>query len=143
MVAHLASVEYAGVHVRSGARSTRNKVLGLGTDIATNTYDEYHTVIPVKGIVERFARNANRGVVCLVGLQSNQFPRAMDMAREFRKHGIAVAIGGIHVGGLMSMIPKMPPDLCEAVDLGITLFAGEAEGRFGDFLRSADPIPTG
>ena len=114
------------------------KVLGADTEIVINAQDEYHTVIPIERIVNRFADNANRGLVCLVGVQSNQFPRAMDLARQFRAHGIAVAIGGFHVSGLMAMIPELPADLREALNLGITLFAGEAEGRFGDFLRDAD-----
>jgi radical SAM superfamily enzyme YgiQ (UPF0313 family) len=49
-----------------------------------------------------------------------------------------VAIGGFHVSGCLSMLPELPDDLKEAVDLGVTLFAGEAEGRFGDFLNDAD-----
>jgi hypothetical protein len=35
------------------------------------------------------------------------------------------------------MLPQMPDDLKEAQDLGITLFAGESEGRFEDFLCAA------
>ena len=36
------------------------------------------------------------------------------------------------------MLPDLPPDLKEALDLGITLFAGEAEGRMADLLRDID-----
>ena len=36
----------------------------------------------------------------LVGVQSNQYPRALDLARQFRKHGVTVAIGGFHVSGV-------------------------------------------
>jgi hypothetical protein len=36
------------------------------------------------------------------------------------------------------MIPKLPPDLQEALDLGITLYAGEAEGRMDEVLRDVD-----
>jgi radical SAM superfamily enzyme YgiQ (UPF0313 family) len=115
-----------------------NKVLGEGTELEINAYDEYHTVIPVKDIARRFKANGNRGLVCLVGVQSNQFPRAMDLTRQLRAHGIQVAIGGFHVSGLMALIPEMPDDLREALDLGATLFAGEAEGRFGDLLKAAD-----
>ena len=118
--------------------AAENQVLGADTRIEINAYDEYHTVVPVKSIVQRFADNGNRGIVCLVGVQSNQFPRAMDIARQLRRHGIQVAIGGFHVSGLISMIPELPADLREALDLGVTLFAGEAEGRFGDFLKAAD-----
>ena len=35
------------------------------------------------------------------------------------------------------MLPDLPPDLQDAMDSGITLFAGEAEGRLDDLLRAA------
>ena len=75
--------------------------------------------------------------MCLVGVQSNQFPRALDLARRFRQAGMQVAIGGFHVSGCLAMLPDLPAELQEALDLGITLFAGEAEGRFADLLRAA------
>src|SRR4029079_11144887 len=45
-----------------------------------------------------------------------------------------------HLSGCLAMLPKMPPEMQEALDLGIHLFAGEAEGRMGDGLRD---VPTG
>ena len=36
------------------------------------------------------------------------------------------------------MLPELPPDLKEALDLGITLFAGEAEGRMATLLQDID-----
>ena len=72
-----------------------------------------------------------------MGVQTNQFPRAMDIAEPLRAAGIAVCIGGFHVSGCIAMLPDMPPELQEAMDLGVTLFAGEAEGRLDDLLRAA------
>ena len=111
------------------------RVLGDDVDLVVNVYDESHTFIPVKKIIRRL-RSA-RGVVLLAGVQSNQFPRAVDLAREFRAAGFPVAIGGFHISGCMSMLPELPPDIQEAQKLGITLFAGEAEGRMEDVLRDA------
>jgi hypothetical protein len=71
-------------------------------------------------------------------VQSNQFPRALDFGRIFRARGLPVVIGGFHVSGCISMLPELPDDLREALDLGITLFAGEAEGRMVDLLRDID-----
>ena len=111
----------------------------LGPDVALeiHAYDECHTVIPVGRIIRRI-KAADAGLVCLVGVQSNQFPRAMDLAARLRAAGVAVAIGGFHVSGCLAMLPRLPPDLDEAQRLGVTLFAGEAEGRleglFGDAL---------
>jgi hypothetical protein len=118
--------------------AARRQVLGEGTEIAIEAYDETNIKIPFDNIVKRFRDNDNRGIICLVGVQSNQFPRAMDIARQFRKHGIQVVIGGFHVSGCLSMLPELPDDLRAAMDMGITLFAGESEGRLGDLLRAAD-----
>ena len=82
--------------------------------------------------------NGNRGLVCLVGVQSNQFPRAVDLARQFRAQGIQVAIGGFHVSGCLAMLKDVPPDIQEAIDLGISIFAGEAEEHFDEVLIDAD-----
>ena len=54
-----------------------------------------------------------------------------------RALGVQVAIGGFHVSGMLSMLPGIQPELQEAMDLGISLFAGEAEGRFEGVLRDA------
>src|SRR4051794_37749769 len=87
----------------------------LGPDVAIEirAYDECHTVIPVKQIIRR-VRAADGGIVCLVGVQSNQFPRAVDIARQFREAGVAVAIGGVFVfcglaGGAGVWPPPPPP----------------------------------
>ena len=51
--------------------------------------------------------------------------------------GVQVCIGGFHVSGCLAMLPELTPELKEAMDLGISLFAGEAEGRFEEVLRDA------
>ncbi|MDQ6706875.1 MAG: radical SAM protein, partial [Acidobacteriota bacterium] len=110
-------------------------VLGDDVDIAITAFDETNTRVRP----ERIARQAagKRALIVLVGVQSNQFPRAMDMARIFRAAGVQVCMGGFHVSGCLSMLPEVPPELKEAMDLGISLFAGEAEGRFEEVLRDA------
>ena len=112
-------------------------LLGEDVGIAVSAYDEYNTRIPIKQIIRRFKKNGNSGLICLVGVQSNQFPRAIDISRKFRAAGIQVVIGGFHVSGCLSMLPDMTRDLKEAVNLGITLFAGEVEGRLDLLLEAA------
>lgn len=111
----------------------------LGPDVAIDieVRDETTEVLPLRRIIRRFERNGLHGLVCLVGVQSNQFPRAMDIARQLRAAGIQVAIGGFHVSGCLAMLPELPPDLQEAEALGICLFAGEAEGRLEELVRAA------
>ncbi len=112
------------------------RVLGEEVAIECHALDESNTRIDVARIV-REIRSAGGGLVGLVGVQSNQFPRAMDLAREFREAGVAVAIGGFHVSGCLAMLPGIQPDLQEALDLGVSLYAGEAEGRLEGLLRDA------
>ncbi|MGB6561908.1 MAG: radical SAM protein [Candidatus Binataceae bacterium] len=111
--------------------------LGDDVDIDIEIRDETNSYIPVKRIIRRFTRNQNRGLVCLVGVQTNQFARAVDIARELRVAGIQVAIGGFHVSGCLAMLQDLPAELKEALALGITLFAGEAEGRLDEIFRAA------
>ena len=63
--------------------------------------------------------------------------RAVDLARELRARGVDVVIGGFHVSGCLSMLDGLPWDLQEAIDLGVSLFAGEAEEHVDALLRDA------
>jgi radical SAM superfamily enzyme YgiQ (UPF0313 family) len=119
------------------AECAEAKVLGPDVDIAIEAYDECNTVIDVKRTI-RTIRASGGGFVGLIGVQSNQYPRALDLARQFRAAGITVIMGGFHVSGCISMLPELPPDLKEALSLGVILFAGEAEGRMADLLREID-----
>jgi hypothetical protein len=114
----------------------QRRVLGPEVAIEIYAYDECHTVIPIRRIIRRI-KDADAGLVCLVGVQSNQFPRAMDLAARFREAGIQVAVGGFHISGCLAMLPELPPDLEAAKGLGVTLFAGEAEGRLAGLFADA------
>jgi Radical SAM superfamily len=116
------------------AACAEERALGPDVDIEIEACDECNTVIDVKATARRI-KAAGGGFVGLVGVQSNQFPRALDLAREFRAAGMTVVIGGFHVSGCISMLPQLPPDLKEAQDLGVILFAGEGEGRMADLIR--------
>ena len=119
------------------AECAAEKALGPDVDIEIEGCDECNTIVDVKGTI-RSIREAGGGFVGLVGVQSNQFPRALDLGRQFRAAGITVVIGGFHASGCLSMLPEPPPDLKVALDLGIVLFAGEGEGRMGALLRDID-----
>ena len=112
------------------------QVLGADTELLVDAYDETNTHIRF----DRIARDitaAGAGMVGFAGVQSNQFPRAMDLARRFRALGIDVAIGGFHVSGTLAMLPAITPELQEAMDLGIVLYAGEAEDGLEALLCDA------
>jgi radical SAM superfamily enzyme YgiQ (UPF0313 family) len=113
------------------------RILGDDVDIVVNAYDETKTVIPIKKIIRRIKASGGGGLICLVGVQSNQFPRAVDMARQFLAAGVQVVVGGFHVSGCLAMLPEMPADIKEAQEMGVALFAGEAEGRFDELFADA------
>ncbi len=133
-IAYIPSNSLASVHALALDVAQR-RGLGDDVDIEVYSHDENHTVVPTRDIIRRLKEA--EGVVFLVGVQSNQFPRAVDIARDFRAEGIPVVIGGFHVSGCMSMLKETPPDLVEAKEMGITLYAGEAEGRMDALLRDA------
>ena len=112
------------------------KALGADVDLVIHAFDETNTVIYTDKIVS-LIESADDGMVMLVGVQSNQFPRALDIARPLRAENIKVAIGGFHVSGTMSMLKDRDPDVQKAIDMGVTVFAGEAEGRLGQVLKDA------
>ncbi|MFY9895910.1 MAG: radical SAM protein [Xanthobacteraceae bacterium] len=118
--------------------ATQRGVLGPDIEIDISAVDETNTRVKVKKIIDLFRDNDGFGMVGLVGVQSNQFPHALDLARPLRQAGIPVVIGGFHVSGVLAMLPEIPPSLQEAIDMGCTLFAGECEdGRIDQILRDA------
>jgi radical SAM superfamily enzyme YgiQ (UPF0313 family) len=112
----------------------------LGADVAVDivTIDETNTRVRINELIARLKQHDGFGLVGLVGVQSNQFPRALDIARHFRAAGAPVMIGGFHVSGCIAMLPEMQADLQAALDMGCSLFAGEAEeGRMDTLLQDA------
>ncbi len=112
------------------------KVLGDGVELSITAFDETNTHIETKKIAS-LIEDADNGMVLLVGVQSNQFPRALDIAAPLREKGIKVALGGFHVSGTMAMLKERDPYVQKALDMGVSLFAGEAEGRLGEVLIDA------
>jgi radical SAM superfamily enzyme YgiQ (UPF0313 family) len=112
-------------------------ILGADTDIEIAAIDETNTRVRIDCIISNMRANNNFGFVGLVGVQSNQYPRSLHIAKPLREAGIPVIIGGFHVSGMLAMFDKIGPDLQAALDMGITLFAGEAEGRMDEVLCDA------
>src|SRR5262249_6890637 len=112
-------------------------VLGPDVEIDITAFDETNTRIKVKEIISLIRSHEGFGMVGLVGVQSNQYPRALDIARPLRAAGVPVVIGGFHISGLLAMLPGESTDLQQALDLGCSLFAGEAEGRIDRVLQDA------
>jgi len=85
--------------------NTLNVLHGLTEDVKSSgvfgnvrieivTFDETAEKLPVNKIIRWSRRPTRKLVVGLVGVQTNQFPRAFDLARQFRAAGTDVIIGG-------------------------------------------------
>src|SRR5262249_53363550 len=121
-----------------GEDCRQRQTLGPDVGIGIKPFDETNIRARPDRIIAHFRRTGGKGLICLVGVQSNQFPRAVDLARPFLKAGLPVAMGGFHAAGSLSMLPVIPPEIQAAMDMGISIFAGEAEeGRLDEVMHDA------
>jgi len=105
-------------------------------DVQTVLWDELVDGVVDAAIVASIAARAREdGVAILVGLvavQTNQYPRARDLALQFRAVGAAVAMGGFHVSSDATSRAFL-------ARVGVAAVVGEAEDSFGvlfdDFLH--------
>jgi Radical SAM superfamily len=119
------------------ADCAKRQVLGPDVAIDIEVIDETNTRVDVAALIARFRHHGGFGLVALVGVQTNEYPRALDIARPFTAAGIPVAIGGFHVSGCLSMLDGRAVDLDACRKMGIAMFAGEAENRLDMVLRDA------
>jgi radical SAM superfamily enzyme YgiQ (UPF0313 family) len=112
---------------------------GLGDrwNVKVHLYDETVDKIPVRKICRSERWGLAKTIVGLVGVQTNQFPRACDLAREFRRAGLTVMIGGFHVSGYLALLPEIPADIQQLMDEGVTIVKGEVEETWGELLLDA------
>jgi Radical SAM superfamily len=109
-------------HVRS---MTPDEVSGCPTVV--HAVDEYvHTDLRYLSLLSR--RRGERTLVALVGVQSHQFHRALDLAAYARRNGCTVVIGGPHV---------MTCDTSPMHGTGVSFAPAEAELVWPDILRDA------
>src|SRR3954453_16588982 len=110
------------------------RILGEDVDIAIHAWDETNRRIRPDRAA-RLIEEGHGGLVMLIGVQSNQFPRSLDIAQALMDRGIRVAIGGFPVSGVISMLDGVDPHLDRGRGVGGSLFAGEAEGRLEEVIR--------
>ena len=61
----------------------RREVLGPNVEIRLHTYDETNRRVRPDRIIRMIRKQGGRALIGLVGVQSNQFPRSVDLARPF------------------------------------------------------------
>jgi radical SAM superfamily enzyme YgiQ (UPF0313 family) len=107
-----------------------------GLHFKTTLIDEAVMRINFRRII-RSHRSGSKTIVCLVGVQTHQFPRASDIAARFREAGLTVIIGGFHVSGHLAMLPGIPSDIQSLMDQGVTIVKGEVEEAWQSVLEDA------
>lgn len=108
-----------------------------GIDLQTVIWDEIVDGVLSQSIISSIRDDAQRDrvelIVGLAGVQTNQYPRARDIALQFKKAGATVLMGGFHV---TSHAPTR--EFLESA--GVTVVMGEAESTWpailDDYLRS-------
>lgn len=114
--------------------------LGLLGDVRVDILmlDEHVHKIDPGRLARRYLRPGVQPVVALCGVQTNQFPRAADLAVELAALGFPVMVGGFHVSGAIAMSATGMPRECQALlDQGVTLVKGEVEECWSDLLCDA------
>jgi radical SAM superfamily enzyme YgiQ (UPF0313 family) len=108
-------------------------------DVDIRTFDEAVDRVDPARLGRKLRRRGTKVLVALVGVQTNQFPRAQDLARQFKAQGFDVMIGGFHVSGSVAMAPghAIPSECQEMIDAGVTLVLGEVEDRWTGLLQDA------
>lgn len=98
-----------------------------GMPVETHTIDEYvHTDLHYMNLLS--PRRGRRTLVALVGVQSHQFHRALDLAAYAQRQGCLTVIGGPHV---------MTCDTSMCHGRGVSFALAEAELIWPEILRDA------
>jgi radical SAM superfamily enzyme YgiQ (UPF0313 family) len=100
-------------------------------------FDEAVDRIDPRRLGRKLRRPGARVLVALAGVQTNQFPRACDLARQFLAEGFDVMMGGFHVSGSTATAHAITPECQAAMDLGMTLVLGEVEDHWTGLLQDA------
>src|SRR5258707_14511774 len=91
--------------------AARRQVLGPDVEIRLQAFDETNRRVRPNRIISEIRRTGGPALIAFVGVQSNQFPRAVDLALPFLAAGLPVCIGGFHVSGSIAMLPHKPPEM--------------------------------
>jgi hypothetical protein len=100
----------------------RRRVLGPNVEIRLHTHDETNRRVRPDRIIRMIRREGGRALIGRVGVQSNQFPRAVDLARQFLAAGLSVPHPTITYAGY---ILGFPGDTKESIKRDIDIIKRE------------------
>jgi radical SAM superfamily enzyme YgiQ (UPF0313 family) len=106
-------------------------------DVTVQALDDTVEKIPVEKIARANRKPGQKVIVGLVGVQTNQFPRASDLALALRAEGVTVILGGFHVSGVLALFPDVSSEIQELIDAGVSIVAGEVEHCWANILNDA------
>jgi radical SAM superfamily enzyme YgiQ (UPF0313 family) len=139
----------AAIHGLIHDAAVERGILGDEVETTVEIYDETVHRVPIARIIRQSREPDTKTLVCLCGVQTAQFERGCDIAREFREADVDVMIGGFHVSGSLRMLPIVSDEIQRILDLGVTVVKGEIErgcdelllaGYRGDLKRTYDYI---
>src|SRR5258708_37813483 len=106
------------------------RVLGDDVEMDIAACDETNTRVRPNRIAERVS--GGRGVVLLGGVQSNQYPRAMDIARKLRAADVMVCIGGVYLARRPAVFARTNPPLQRTTGIGVSFCCREGRRPLGE-----------
>lgn len=98
-----------------------------GVEIEVLGFDDSVQSVPWKKLAKLNRREDTKVIIGFAGVQTGQFPRAVDLCMKCKELGIQPMIGGFHVTGVMALFDELPAELQNLVDQGITIVQGECE----------------
>lgn len=110
---------------RAWAESRRS--VKLQTSVWDELFDRALDAETIASILAAAERDRVQLLIALTGVQTGEYPRARDLALQFRARGARVAIGGFHVS-------SDPPSRAFLESVGVTTVVGEAETILADLL---------
>lgn len=114
--------------------ANERKIFGENIEIETKLIDEITHTVDIKKEA-KWLKEAKRFALMLIGVQTNQYPRSIDLAKEFILNGIPAIIGGFHVSGILAVVPDWQEGFLGAKEFGVSLYAGELEVGVDEVLK--------
>ena len=118
---------------------------GAGRPMSTSAsqpYDETNIRIRPDKIIADIRASGGRALIAFVGVQSNQFPRAVDLAQPFLAAGLPVAIGGFHISGCLAMLTELPDEIARLQAQGVSRCSPARPRSAGLMKYCAMPMPA-
>ena len=113
--------------------SAQRKALGDDVEIDIDVIDETNTRVNVKKLINRFRKHGNFGVLGLVGVQIESVSARARHRQAVPRRRHSGRRWAASMSPAASPCSTAPPSISILrASMGISLFAGEAEGRFDD-----------